>query len=732
MHTIHTFLNYRKALYLLLLPGCLLTIGFLVTTASAAVSVDGVIENQANITGSERPLDTPTSTPTCLPGWNMVNSPNVGSGNNALSEIAALSPTDVWAAGNYLNTSTNSLQTLIQHWDGTQWTIVPSPNSDTQNNLLTSISALTASDVWAVGYYSTGSLNQTLTMHWDGTQWTIVPSPNESGNANYLTGVEAISSNNVWAVGYSCTTPACNGGQAPSLIQHWDGTQWSIVPSPNPDTNNYLIAVSAVSANDIWAVGYHNSCYGCIALSMMFHYNGSSWSVVSSPNAGTSTNYIQKVAAVSSNDAWAVGSYYVPGPARWRTLTLHWDGTQWTIVTSPNTNTGDNFLHGITAASSNDAWAVGVAYNTSQGSPSQSEILHWDGAQWSLVANANPGSVHNHLWGVAEAASQSVWAVGQYDNGGQSQTLVELYDGSCAPPTPTATNTYTPTPTITPGGPTLTPVPQWNCPAPVVTPTSIQVPWYGGSYTIQVDVGPNCNWRTYWTEEWLNYYCFRSQGPGPGAVYCNFGQNPQPFTRMGNITVCTSPDGDFSLCTGASIFWEPRPAPTNTPVPVPTSTPQPSLNGHVTWQGAPVQPSVVQQQPISLTLKLGATEVNYPGATTDASGYFQVDVSGMANGTYNWRAKGPKFLARSGTVTLTGAPTTSVEMGLMLAGDADNNNVIGATDFNITRATFGKVPGDPGYDSRADFTNDQRVNTIDFSFLKVNFGGSGSPPVTPR
>jgi hypothetical protein len=149
------------------------------------------------------------------------------------------------------------------------------------------------------------------------------------------------------------------------------------------------------------------------------------------------------------------------------------------------------------------------------------------------------------------------------------------------------------------------------------------------------------------------------------------------------------------------------------------------------WQGPPAQPDPRQQLPITLTLKLGNTEVNYPAQSTDASGNFTVGVSGMPNGTYQWRAKGPKYLANSGTVALTGASTTNAEMGLLRAGDCDNNNVVNTTDFNILKITFGKAQGDPGYDPRADFTNDNIVNLNDFNPLKNNFGQGGAPPVSP-
>ena len=106
-------------------------------------------------------------------------------------------------------------------------------------------------------------------------------------------------------------------------------------------------------------------------------------------------------------------------------------------------------------------------------------------------------------------------------------------------------------------------------------------------------------------------------------------------------------------------------------------------------------------------------------------------VGGLANGTYAWRVKHPKYLANSGSVTLTGAPTTSVEMGLMRGGDADNDNMVNISDLNILKNSFGRRIGEPGYDDRADFTGDERVNSSDFILLKLNFGQSGAPPIHP-
>jgi hypothetical protein len=153
--------------------------------------------------------------------------------------------------------------------------------------------------------------------------------------------------------------------------------------------------------------------------------------------------------------------------------------------------------------------------------------------------------------------------------------------------------------------------------------------------------------------------------------------------------------------------------------------------GHVTWQGRPVQPNALQALPITLTIKSGANEVDYPAQNTDASGYFTVTVAGPPDGSYDWRVKDPKYLSNSGSFTLQNGTVTSVEMGLMIAGDANNDDRISISDFGIVRGAFGTSVGDAGYDDRADFNGDQAVNVTDFTLLRANFGDFGTPPLNP-
>lgn len=153
------------------------------------------------------------------------------------------------------------------------------------------------------------------------------------------------------------------------------------------------------------------------------------WSVVNSPNLGPSDNALGAVAAVSSSDVWAVGEYLRTGASSiTQTLTEHWDGSSWTYIPSPNFGSLGNTLYGVSASSSNDAWAVGFYRNDGDSSPTQTLIDHWDGKQWNVVSSPSPGAGgDNILGGIVALSANDVWAVGGYDNGGSTHTLIEHF-----------------------------------------------------------------------------------------------------------------------------------------------------------------------------------------------------------------------------------------------------------------------------------------------------------------
>ena len=151
---------------------------------------------------------------------------------------------------------------------------------------------------------------------------------------------------------------------------------------PNPGFNqNILNGAVAISTHDAWAVGSFDSNGGSEVKTLVLHWDGSQWSVVNSPNPGT-FNFLNTVTAASADDIWAVGNYYIGSGSPSRTLIEHWNGSQWSIVKSPNVGMHDNFLNSVTAVSAKDAWTVGVANDSNN--ISHALIEHWNGTNWSI------------------------------------------------------------------------------------------------------------------------------------------------------------------------------------------------------------------------------------------------------------------------------------------------------------------------------------------------------------
>ncbi|MHB8599900.1 MAG: hypothetical protein ACYDER_24215 [Ktedonobacteraceae bacterium] len=289
-------------------------------------------------------------------GWRVISSPSPGSGANDLYSVSAASSNDIWAVGDY-SPPGNGIQTLIEHWNGTQWSVIPSPNAG-EGNYLYSVSARSSSDAWAVGIHDA----YTLIEQWNGTRWSIIPSPNPDQTDDYLYSVSAVSSSDVWAVGDSSPS---NGGTY-TLIEHWDGTRWSVIPSRNPSPDvNYLYSVSAVSSSDVWAVGYGAFANGSGSYNLIEHWNGSQWHRVTSPSPGAFANILYGVAALSSRNAWTVGEY-LPTPSTAYTLTEHWNGRQWKVVSSPSPGPSHLLRNATEVPGTSQAWAVGVYSNGSE------------------------------------------------------------------------------------------------------------------------------------------------------------------------------------------------------------------------------------------------------------------------------------------------------------------------------------------------------------------------------
>ncbi|HVF99574.1 MAG TPA: proprotein convertase P-domain-containing protein [Chloroflexia bacterium] len=221
--------------------------------------------------------------------------------------------------------------------------------------------------------------------------WRVVQSPNPGGN-DVLYGVDAVSANDIWAVGASCCYQVYT---SESLALHWDGTSWTRVSTPNFIRGSTLFSVSAISSNDVWAVGESQDIGSPYLL--ILHWDGAAWTS-SDPGVPIFDRGLHSVTALASNDVWAVG--YEPGGASgYRALVLHWNGVSWAQQTIPALSAPSR-LNGVSATSASDIWAVG------QSSDTHSLVLRRGGSGWVAV----PGPDIGPLNAVEAIATDDVWA----------------------------------------------------------------------------------------------------------------------------------------------------------------------------------------------------------------------------------------------------------------------------------------------------------------------------------
>lgn len=369
----------------------------------------------------------------CLPGGNAgATSPSptaVTPFDAQVLDVTAASADSAWMVGYQLDGD----DVFLDHWDGTSWQNQAHPPASSSAAFI-GVSASSASDVWAVGSHYVGPKGGrdtwTYVQHFDGSAWSRVKAANPSVNNDVLSAVAARTTTDAWAVGFQSATAS---SPAFPLLEHWDGDRWRATASPALGQGCYggLTGVSAITADDAWAVGA-KSC-GDVTTTVVEHWNGSKWSIVRSPNpGGKHFNLLNKVTAVSSDDVWAVGAYGNGGPAT-HPLMLHWDGHSWTVVQVPS-GTG---AHCATPGASligvgtdgSDVWAVGGRFC---GQRVNTLVLRWTGSSWKV--SPSPGLHQStppfeELESVAVVNGRAAFAVGNADTGSGSIGFAQRWDG---------------------------------------------------------------------------------------------------------------------------------------------------------------------------------------------------------------------------------------------------------------------------------------------------------------
>ena len=370
------------------------------TLLRAAVSV-GVV------TGAVAVVDSPAP---AAPVASVVASPNGPSSLSSLNGVACVITSDCFAVG--ADALGGGRTTLVEHWDGNSWSVVPSPNAPgTIDDYLTAVTCTSSTFCVAVGsavHPPDADLvapSDPLVEQWDGTAWTVVATPGDNSPSNFpfrvLDGVACTSSTDCFAVGH-----VTNGVGFETLTEHWNGTGWTVVPSPNRVAvlggPQVLSSIACTTATSCLAVGYAeiqiDSEANARIVTLVERWNGTSWKIVPSPNPNPSASILESVACTASTSCFATGAYDGKSSLS-TTLIERWNGTSWKVVPSPTpAGTKRSHLSAVVCTSGKSCLAVGSGPTVQA---KNTLLEHWNGTKWSLVTSPVAGAPYISLAGVA-------------------------------------------------------------------------------------------------------------------------------------------------------------------------------------------------------------------------------------------------------------------------------------------------------------------------------------------
>jgi len=246
----------------------------------------------------------------------------------------------------------------------------------TTNTQLQSVSCPSATFCAAVGW-SYGAIIATVGELWNGTTWSIVPTP-DPGSFNELYGVSCSSPTSCVAVG----TEGSSAGSTSPMAEVWDGVSWTAQPVglPSGAATAQLNGISCISSTDCTAVGY-DAAAGAQPVALIENWDGSTWSVA--PN-GDLIDQLTSVSCTSATACVAVGSNYLDES---QMFAENWNGTAWTVdPTQSHRAWFELQLNGVSCGSATTCTAVGY-YEINIGNPrSVTEV--WDGTSWMIQKTA--------------------------------------------------------------------------------------------------------------------------------------------------------------------------------------------------------------------------------------------------------------------------------------------------------------------------------------------------------
>lgn len=328
-----------------------------------------------------------------IPGWRVYKTIATRDRYVILGGIDAVSASDAWLAGAVSDAEYSTLRPLVEHWNGARWHPVTLPSTVAAKLAGTGsfgpIGASSSRNVWLMG--PTGKY-----AHLRGTRWTVGRLPGTEKGQLALDSVKVFGPGDAWVFGVRYS-----GGTHPKFTPYaarFNGTAWHLVAIPGHGP----IAVSALSADDMWAV-IDPLPIGTSAGPSVLHWNGTTWRAEDTQPTLPGHATLFTIMAESDDDVW-VGGDAPNGRGGTSELALHWDGTSWTTASPPSAPTStDYYLTSLVADGGGGFWGVGEAL------PGTPRFWHYSAGAWSAPVKTHPGWIVFPLDQVP--GTRSIWAI---------------------------------------------------------------------------------------------------------------------------------------------------------------------------------------------------------------------------------------------------------------------------------------------------------------------------------
>lgn len=354
--------------------------------------------------------------------------PTVPLGGGTFQGVSCPSATACVAVG----TSPLGAGTLAALFDGVHWSSLPTPSVGSEiTSGLASVSCVSSKLCVAAGASSGIEETVTLVERWDGTQWSV-ESIHQPG---YLTGVSCGSAQTCIAVGSRFVSFSSATSSTSAVMEVWNGVDWSvgrIARRPGwADTS--LQSVSCRSADSCTAVGYFNVGSGCSFSgdpchvgALVEHWDGYRWSIQSVPTLpGWRSDSLEAISCSSSRYCFAIGT--LSDMQSTVPFAASWDGRRWSsqLLPKPPNRIGATTA-GLSCSSRRSCAAV-LSFTGFALDPGPTDAERWNGSRWSIQEVPLPAHVrHAFLGGVSCTSSSECIAVGAVRiSGGRMRPLVE-------------------------------------------------------------------------------------------------------------------------------------------------------------------------------------------------------------------------------------------------------------------------------------------------------------------